>query len=520
MAGSIRTNALGRGKGPQGIPEGEGIIMKKFLHILLIATLAFTLVFGGATSAFGASAAETNGIKVIYDGKYITFKDAAPKIVEGRTMVPFRQILEDMGSDVSYDNATRTVTAQKGGLSFFFKIGGTDITVNDGVSTYVRKMDVVPFVDSRTNRTYVPARFMAETLGYAVGWDNYDKTVIINDYGTLFANADEDFSILNYLVATDMDLEKTWRSVAEFEAAYTIAMGEDVMEFNIQGDVDSIQYKTDADMVMDMSIDLGDTMSDMPEEEQTMAQTMTDMMKDMSYKIKMNGSDGIMYMNSNFFSTIDPTMTDNTWIKMDLFKMYDDMGLDMRGLMKMSEEATSIEKMLTDYASVAPLTDADSFEAAKTTYEFMKNLIGDDAFKKQVSGSSATYTLNIDSSSVALAIGKTALAGGASMSADDISEVISALDEADFDMDLVIKTRNDVLDTYTMEGGAEYEDGSFTLDISGTTYDTDMSMNFDMGGMAAMDITMTVFVEETSKAVDLTLPAGATIVDYESMMQY
>jgi len=495
--------------------------MKKFSRILLITALVITLVLGGAGASFAASApAGGSGIQVVYDGNYIVFKDAAPKIVNGRTMVPFRQILEDMGTVVSYDNQTKVVSAQKGNMSFSFKIGGSDITINDGTATTIRKMDVVPFVDSKTNRTYVPARFMAETLGYSVGWDNINKTVVINDFEKLFANADEDFSIMNYMISTDLDLEKTYQSTGNFDLSYLIAPGADQMAFNIAGDLDAIQYKTDADMTMHLSIEADDSISQLPPEEQASAQAMMDMLKDLNFKIKMDGSEGIMYMNSAMFSMTDPTITENTWIKMDMFKTYDEMGIDMRGLMKMSEEKTSIGDMLIAYANTIPVTNADSYVTAKASYEFLKNLIGDDAFKKQVSGSSATYTLSIGSAEVGAALAKTALTQGAAMSAADIQEMVTALDESNVDMDLVIKTKSDKLASYTLSGGADYEGGSFALDIAGTSYDTDMTFEFTMAEMLEMTMSMQVKMEETSKKVDLTLPADAKIVDYSTMVQY
>jgi len=68
--------------------------MKKTMKKLFTAVLVVTLILSGTLTAFGA---DTNGIQVQYNGNDIALKDAA-KIVDGRVMVPFRQLLESMGA--------------------------------------------------------------------------------------------------------------------------------------------------------------------------------------------------------------------------------------------------------------------------------------------------------------------------------------------------------------------------------------------------------------------------------------
>ena len=59
-------------------------------------------------------------------------------------MVPFRQILETMGAEVSYDKATKTVSAVTDDLEIKFAVGSKDIHVTkDGVTT-IKQTDVAP----------------------------------------------------------------------------------------------------------------------------------------------------------------------------------------------------------------------------------------------------------------------------------------------------------------------------------------------------------------------------------------
>ena len=110
--------------------------MKKTLARVLALTLVLTLILASAVTAV---AAEKPGIQVQYNGKNIAFTDAVPKIVDGRTMVPFRQILETMGAEVSYDNATKTVTAKTDEMELKFAVGSKDINVIQNGTTIVKK---------------------------------------------------------------------------------------------------------------------------------------------------------------------------------------------------------------------------------------------------------------------------------------------------------------------------------------------------------------------------------------------
>ena len=40
-------------------------------------------------------------------------------------------------------------------------------------------MDVTPFLNMSEGRTYIPIRFIAEAMGYDVGWDGATETVTL-----------------------------------------------------------------------------------------------------------------------------------------------------------------------------------------------------------------------------------------------------------------------------------------------------------------------------------------------------
>lgn len=99
--------------------------------------------------------------------------DAAPVIVDGRTLVPVRFISENMGGKVDWNPDTKTVTVELNGKKIQLVIDSKDVDV-DGTKT---ALDVPAQIIS--DRTYVPVRFVSETIGAKVGWDDATKTVTI-----------------------------------------------------------------------------------------------------------------------------------------------------------------------------------------------------------------------------------------------------------------------------------------------------------------------------------------------------
>ncbi len=111
-------------------------------------------------------------IRVEVDGKIVEF-DVPPKIINDRTMVPMRAIFEKLGASVNWDDSSKTVTAVKDSITVSATIGSYTIIVNGQAKT----IDTVPvIVDSRT---LVPVRFISESLGYGVAWDDASKKVTI-----------------------------------------------------------------------------------------------------------------------------------------------------------------------------------------------------------------------------------------------------------------------------------------------------------------------------------------------------
>ncbi len=125
----------------------------------------------------------TIGQMTAYINDTATALDAAPVIRSDRTMLPVRFVAEAFGATVGWDGATSTATVTGEGISIVITVGKAEATVNGEVV----KLDSPAYIDSSNNRTYMPVRFVAESLGASVAWDGATSTATLTKTGTASA---------------------------------------------------------------------------------------------------------------------------------------------------------------------------------------------------------------------------------------------------------------------------------------------------------------------------------------------
>jgi len=118
--------------------------------------------------------AGAQAIQVQVDGQYVNFVGTQPQYVNGRVLVPLRGVFEQMGANVDWDPATRTVTAMRNGSDVELHIGDRLAMVN-GTSM---NLDVPAMIIG--GATMVPIRFVSEALGSQVGWMEAQHLVTID----------------------------------------------------------------------------------------------------------------------------------------------------------------------------------------------------------------------------------------------------------------------------------------------------------------------------------------------------
>ncbi len=118
-------------------------------------------------------------VTVLLDGKTLDF-DVPPVIEEGRTLVPLRAIFEALGAEVTWNPETRQVTAQKEDITVELTVGSEKAYWKGPKDGHMVSLYIPPRIMG--NRVLVPLRFVSETLGDRVDWDEATRTVRITSY--------------------------------------------------------------------------------------------------------------------------------------------------------------------------------------------------------------------------------------------------------------------------------------------------------------------------------------------------
>lgn len=113
--------------------------------------------------------------KMYVDGKSVNIdsQGTAPRIINGRTMIPIRALIEAMGGSVNWNGNIQQITLQKDGKTLYLRIG--ENYAFDNKETYA--LDSAPVIIN--GRTLLPVRAVVEYFGGTVGWDGSSKCVTI-----------------------------------------------------------------------------------------------------------------------------------------------------------------------------------------------------------------------------------------------------------------------------------------------------------------------------------------------------
>ncbi len=121
---------------------------------------------------------------ILIDGEKMSSK--IPSFVhDDRTLVHIRFIEENSDAEVEWEQETQTVTVSYDGSQVELTIDSPTVSI-DGEERILDKGSIprlVKYENEDSARTMVPLRFLAETLGFEVGWDDESKSAYINSQG-------------------------------------------------------------------------------------------------------------------------------------------------------------------------------------------------------------------------------------------------------------------------------------------------------------------------------------------------
>lgn len=151
-------------------------MLKKSIVALMVTAFTFML---SSNAYLSQAATEKPTIRVMSNGKFLTLpKDTPPIIENGRTLLPLRALLNQLGvsdQNIQWDEKNQTVHFAANSRLVSLKINSPVATVS-GSSV---NLDAPAIIHKM--RTYIPLRFTSTALGKQVEWDkDFEVAFIAN----------------------------------------------------------------------------------------------------------------------------------------------------------------------------------------------------------------------------------------------------------------------------------------------------------------------------------------------------
>ena len=132
------------------------------------ANVSMNLFYNGKNHAYNAKE-----IVVKIDGKTMTPKDMPAVAIDGRTLLPMRQIAQELGCEVTWNEEAKQAYVVNKDYTLVFEMNKATGYKNGKTFT----MDVPPMIVN--DRTMLPVRALASALDLNVQWDDATRTVSI-----------------------------------------------------------------------------------------------------------------------------------------------------------------------------------------------------------------------------------------------------------------------------------------------------------------------------------------------------
>lgn len=144
--------------------------MKRF-GVAVLSTLVLSSAFASLAGA------QPGDIKVIINGVTQQYTQS-PVVSQNTTLVPLRGVFESLGAKVDWDSKAKKVTASKNDDTLTLNVGSKLAYKNSNpvqldAATQIQKGQVL-----------VPLRFVSQSLGAKVNWDQTTRTVTISNQGS------------------------------------------------------------------------------------------------------------------------------------------------------------------------------------------------------------------------------------------------------------------------------------------------------------------------------------------------
>jgi len=142
-------------------------VKKKLLILLCVLAISIGL---SVNSSFAA-----DNITIFFNNNQIEF-DVNPCLINYKTMVPIRAITEAADAIVDYNDETKAIIITRNEKKIKLIIDSTNAIVDDKKVILDTPATVI------SGRTFVPLRFISESMGFDVTWNSVFQSAYINDF--------------------------------------------------------------------------------------------------------------------------------------------------------------------------------------------------------------------------------------------------------------------------------------------------------------------------------------------------
>lgn len=430
---------------------------------------------------------------VLANDQYVTFTDAVPQIRDSRSYLPMATVFDQLGfKDIQWNDAQRSVTASKDGVTVKLVIGSPSIALTKDGKTTTITTDVAPYIDAATSRTYVPFGLVADALGYKVGWDADQKAVIIDDADAILADNQATYQHMDDYMAYAKTFTQQDQKVTGSYSAVLDVDSEDAdigpmnVDATLKGDYTMIQQGQSAvQFKTGMTADAKIAINGQDVTQAILGDTGVKLPLSLDVELRGDVTSGLFYVNMTGLSDLTG-IPDQTWYKMDLKSMFDQMsdttGMSYDTLMQLSAASADqgFQQTLADILKNAPVTSVNGTTA--DTLRQLNDMMADSSFKK--SGSDYVSTMTEDGATVKFTLNYSG------------NKVVG----------------------YAVDMKADMDDmGSMTMTVGmkDKTLNANMAFTVDDGEGSLVKLTMTMdgAYQATSQKPNTQPPAGAQIVD-------
>ncbi|CCI71400.1 Laminin subunit alpha Laminin A chain [Paenibacillus polymyxa M1] len=199
--------------------------MKRF-GVALLSTLVLSSAFANLAGA------QSGDIKVIINGVTQQYTQS-PIVSQNTTLVPLRGVFESLGAQVEWDSKAKKVTASKNDDTLTLNIGSKLAYKNS------KPVQLDAATQIQKGQVLVPLRFVSQSLGAKVNWDQTTRTVTISNQGS--GSATDTYSLSSKPLAapvTKVTYDTYYKDSLTYDDAVKLAIADSTTIKTVETNID------------------------------------------------------------------------------------------------------------------------------------------------------------------------------------------------------------------------------------------------------------------------------------------